>query len=53
MGAFGAALVPLSQATMLDLYPPEQRGWEWRFLKGTKEDIQPVSKETLIATIKK
>lgn len=26
---------------------------EWRFLKGTKEDIQPVSKETLIATIKK
>ncbi len=26
---------------------------EWRFLKGTKEDIQPVNKETLIATIKK
>jgi DHA2 family multidrug resistance protein len=26
-GVFGAALVPLSQATMLDLYPPEQRGW--------------------------
>lgn len=26
---------------------------EWRFLKGTKDDIQPVSKETLIATIKK
>lgn len=26
-GIFGAALVPLSQATMLDLYPPEQRGW--------------------------
>jgi type I restriction enzyme M protein len=26
---------------------------EWRFFKGTKEDIQPVSKETLIATIKK
>ncbi|MEA2990235.1 MAG: transporter, family, multidrug resistance protein, partial [Alphaproteobacteria bacterium] len=26
-GMFGAALVPLSQATMLDLYPPEQRGW--------------------------
>ena len=25
-GAFGAALVPLSQATMLDLYPLEQRG---------------------------
>src|SRR5262245_40971173 len=23
-GMFGAALVPLSQATMLDLYPPEQ-----------------------------
>ena len=26
---------------------------EWRFLKGTKEDIQKVSKEGLIATIKK
>src|SRR6516164_3409110 len=25
-GMFGAALVPLSQATMLDLYPIEQRG---------------------------
>ncbi|MEO3474383.1 DHA2 family efflux MFS transporter permease subunit [Roseomonas sp. CAU 1739] len=25
-GAFGAALVPLSQATMLDIYPPAQRG---------------------------
>src|SRR5215470_10156939 len=25
-GTFGAALVPLSQATMLDLYPAEQRG---------------------------
>jgi DHA2 family multidrug resistance protein len=25
-GAFGAALVPLSQAVMLDAYPPEQRG---------------------------
>ena len=25
-GTFGAALVPLSQATMLDLYPLEQRG---------------------------
>ncbi|MCS0504168.1 DHA2 family efflux MFS transporter permease subunit [Ancylobacter sp. GSK1Z-4-2] len=25
-GVFGAALVPLSQATMLDLYPVEQRG---------------------------
>ena len=25
-GVFGAALVPLSQATMLDIYPPEQRG---------------------------
>ncbi|MDO9707976.1 DHA2 family efflux MFS transporter permease subunit [Paracraurococcus lichenis] len=25
-GAFGAALVPLSQSTMLDIYPPEQRG---------------------------
>ncbi|HVB69430.1 MAG TPA: MFS transporter, partial [Acetobacteraceae bacterium] len=25
-GMCGAALVPLSQATMLDIYPPEQRG---------------------------
>ncbi len=25
-GIFGAALVPLSQSTMLDIYPPEQRG---------------------------
>jgi len=25
-GLFGAALVPLSQATMLDIYPPERRG---------------------------
>ena len=25
-GVFGAALVPLSQATMLDIYPPHQRG---------------------------
>jgi MFS transporter, DHA2 family, multidrug resistance protein len=25
-GAFGAALVPLSQSVMLDIYPPEQRG---------------------------
>jgi DHA2 family multidrug resistance protein len=25
-GGFGAALVPLSQSTMLDIYPPEQRG---------------------------
>ncbi len=25
-GMFGAGLVPLSQAAMLDLYPPEQRG---------------------------
>jgi len=25
-GIFGAALVPLSQAVMLDIYPPEQRG---------------------------
>jgi DHA2 family multidrug resistance protein len=26
-GAFGAALVPLSQATLLDIYPPERRGF--------------------------
>ena len=25
-GMFGAALVPLSQSTMLDIYPPERRG---------------------------
>jgi MFS transporter, DHA2 family, multidrug resistance protein len=25
-GMFGAALVPLSQSTMMDIYPPEQRG---------------------------
>lgn len=25
-GAFGAALVPLSQSTLLDIYPPEQHG---------------------------
>ena len=34
---------------------PKQYGKpeEYRYRKGTKEDIQPVSKETLIATIKK
>ena len=26
-GMFGAALVPLSQTVMLQIYPPEQRGW--------------------------
>ena len=26
-GTFGAALVPLSQATLLDIYPPERRGF--------------------------
>src|SRR3954447_23702330 len=26
-GMFGAALVPLSQATLLDIYPPEKRGF--------------------------
>jgi MFS transporter, DHA2 family, multidrug resistance protein len=26
-GMFGAALVPLSQAVMLEIYPPERRGW--------------------------
>ena len=26
-GMFGAALVPLSQTIMLEIYPPEQRGW--------------------------
>jgi type I restriction enzyme M protein len=34
---------------------PQQYGKpeEWRFKKGTQDDIQPVSKETLIATIRK
>ena len=26
-GMFGAALVPLSQTVMMEIYPPEQRGW--------------------------
>jgi MFS transporter, DHA2 family, multidrug resistance protein len=26
-GMFGAALVPLSQSVMLDIYPPERRSW--------------------------
>jgi DHA2 family multidrug resistance protein len=26
-GMFGAALVPLSQAVMLEIYPPQRRGW--------------------------
>jgi MFS transporter, DHA2 family, multidrug resistance protein len=26
-GMFGAALVPLSQATLLDIYPAERRGF--------------------------
>jgi DHA2 family multidrug resistance protein len=26
-GMFGAALVPLSQAVMLEIYPPDRRGW--------------------------
>ena len=26
-GMFGAALVPLSQTVMLDIYPPERRAW--------------------------
>jgi MFS transporter, DHA2 family, multidrug resistance protein len=26
-GMFGAALVPLSQTVMLEIYPPEKRGW--------------------------
>lgn len=26
-GMFGAALVPLSQSVMLEIYPPEKRGW--------------------------
>ena len=26
-GVFGAALVPLSQAVMMEIYPPERRGW--------------------------
>jgi hypothetical protein len=31
-GAFGAALAPLSQATLLDIYPPERRGFAMAIL---------------------
>ena len=28
-GMFGAALVPLSQSVMYDIYPPEKRALPW------------------------
>src|SRR5580693_2848947 len=31
-GAFGAALAPLAQATLLDIYPPERRGFAMAIL---------------------
>jgi len=36
-----------------DLPPQYGKPEEWRFFKGTKDDIQPVSKDTLIKTIQK
>ena len=39
-GMFGAALVPLSQATMLDIYPVEQRGTRHGDL-GRRRDDRP------------
>src|ERR1700742_4346186 len=45
-GMFSAALVPLSQATMLDIYPPEQRGWAMP-LWGMGVMIGPIMGPTL------
>ena len=45
-GMFSAALVPLSQATMLDIYPPEQRGWAMA-LWGMGVMIGPIMGPTL------
>ena len=45
-GMFGAALVPLSQAVMLDIYPPEQRGWAMS-LWGMGVMIGPIMGPTL------
>lgn len=45
-GMFSAALVPLSQATMLDIYPPEQRGWAMA-LWGMGVMVGPIMGPTL------
>jgi len=45
-GMFSAALVPISQATMLDIYPPEQRGWAMA-LWGMGVMIGPIMGPTL------
>jgi DHA2 family multidrug resistance protein len=45
-GVFGAALVPLSQATMLDIYPPERHG-EAMAIWGTGIMVGPVIGPTL------
>ncbi len=45
-GMFGAALVPLSQSTMLDIYPPEKRG-EAMAIWGVGVMIGPILGPTL------
>ena len=45
-GMFGAALVPLSQSMMLDIYPVEQRGWAMS-LWGMGVMIGPIMGPTL------
>ena len=45
-GIFGAALVPLSQAVMLTIYPPEKRGWAMS-LWGLGVMIGPIMGPTL------
>ena len=45
-GVFGAALVPLSQATMLDIYPPERHG-EAMAIWGTGIMVGPIVGPTL------
>ena len=45
-GMFGAALVPLSQAVMLEIYPPERRGWAMS-LWGMGVMIGPIMGPTL------
>ncbi|GAC1346145.1 MAG: DHA2 family efflux MFS transporter permease subunit [Acetobacteraceae bacterium] len=45
-GVFGAALVPLSQSTMLDIYPPEQRGYAMA-LWGVGVMVGPILGPTL------
>src|SRR5262245_40407217 len=45
-GMFGAALVPLSQAVMLEIYPAERRGWAMS-LWGMGVMIGPIMGPTL------